>query len=65
MSRLALTLLLVLTVRADIPEENNVLVLTKDNFDEALKNDYLLVEFCEWAGGPSWRGWGFILRLLR
>lgn len=37
-------------VRADIPEENDVLVLKKDTFDKALENDFLMVEFCECAG---------------
>ncbi|XP_044152458.1 protein disulfide-isomerase [Bufo gargarizans] len=38
-------------VRADIPEENDVLVLTKGTFDKALENDYLLVEFyAPWCG---------------
>ncbi|XP_073444299.1 protein disulfide-isomerase [Dendrobates tinctorius] len=37
--------------RADITEENDVLVLKKDTFDEALKNDHLLVEFyAPWCG---------------
>lgn len=41
--------LLINTLRCDAPEEEeNVLVLTADNFDEALKaNKYLLVEFCK------------------
>ncbi|XP_072259503.1 protein disulfide-isomerase [Pyxicephalus adspersus] len=46
-----LALLVAVLVRADIPEENNVLVLRKGTFEEALKNDYLLVEFyAPWCG---------------
>ncbi|KAM4031051.1 protein disulfide-isomerase [Anomaloglossus baeobatrachus] len=38
-------------VRADIPEENDVLVLKKDTFDKALENNDLLVEFyAPWCG---------------
>ncbi|CAI9566798.1 unnamed protein product, partial [Staurois parvus] len=55
MLRPALTLLaaaaVVLLVRADIQEENHVLVLKKDTFEEALKNEHLLVEFyAPWCG---------------
>jgi hypothetical protein len=32
----------------DIKEEEGVLVLTKSNFKEALKNEFVLVEFCEY-----------------
>lgn len=33
----------------EIKEEENVLVLTKDNYDEAVeKHNHLLVEFCEY-----------------
>ena len=41
-----------LGISAEIAEEENVLVLTKDNFDEALKlHPYLLVEFyAPWCG---------------
>ena len=41
--------LLVSTLRCEAPqEEEDVLVLTAANFDEALKsNKYLLVEFCK------------------
>lgn len=36
--------------RAEIGEEEDVLVLKKSNFDEALKaHPYILVEFCEYA----------------
>ncbi|XP_071968348.1 protein disulfide-isomerase isoform X2 [Engystomops pustulosus] len=46
-----LVLLSALLVRADIPEENDVLVLKKDTFEEALKNDLLMVEFyAPWCG---------------
>lgn len=42
-------LLLVNLIHAsEIKEEEGVLVLTKGNFKEALKNDYILVEFCEY-----------------
>ena len=35
-------------IHAAIEEEENVLVLTTSNFDEAVKaNKYLLVEFCK------------------
>ncbi|KAM5136053.1 protein disulfide-isomerase [Mantella aurantiaca] len=49
---LALPLLLAaVLVRAEVLEENHVLVLKKDTFEEALKNDYLLVEFyAPWCG---------------
>lgn len=53
-SALAVLAAVVLLVRADIQEENHVLVVKKDTFEEALKNDYLLVEFCECGEG----GWG-------
>ncbi|XP_063817275.1 protein disulfide-isomerase [Pseudophryne corroboree] len=44
-------LLVAALVRADIPEENDVLVLTKANFEKALENPYLLVEFyAPWCG---------------
>ena len=37
-----------LTLAAEIETEENVLVLTNDNFQQALDdNQYLLVEFCE------------------
>ena len=35
-------------VFCEIQEEENVLVLTNDNFEDAVKdNKYILVEFCE------------------
>lgn len=35
--------------RADVPEEEDVLVLKKSNFDEALKaHPNILVEFCKY-----------------
>lgn len=42
--------LVINTVRCDAPqEEEDVLVLTTSNFDEAIKsNKYILVEFCKW-----------------
>ena len=37
-------------VHAEIAEEENVLVLKTDNFDDAVKaHDYLLVEFCKYS----------------
>ncbi|XP_053309931.1 protein disulfide-isomerase [Spea bombifrons] len=52
MLRLVLALCVFSLIRAAIPEENNVLVLKKDTFDEALKeHKYLLVEFyAPWCG---------------
>ncbi|XP_056406664.1 protein disulfide-isomerase [Hyla sarda] len=47
----ALVILVAFLVRADIPEENDVLVLKKDTFDKALENDFLMVEFyAPWCG---------------
>lgn len=48
-SLLCLALAWVAGVGADVPEEeDNVLVLKKSNFEEALAaHNYLLVEFCE------------------
>jgi hypothetical protein len=42
-------LVAVVCVKADKPEEeDNVLVLTNANFDDAIKdNKYILVEFCK------------------
>ena len=39
---------LVALCRADIQEKDNVLVLNSDNFEEALTNEFILVEFCEY-----------------
>jgi hypothetical protein len=45
---LVLSALLVASLNASIEEEEHVLVLTTNNFDEAVKaNKYLLVEFCK------------------
>jgi hypothetical protein len=38
---------------SEIKEEEGVLVLTKANFKEALKNDFILVEFCEYTAAIS------------
>lgn len=39
---------------AKIETEDSVLVLTKDNIEEAItQNDYVLVEFCEYYFIPS------------
>lgn len=51
--KLVFSLVLLLFVNfissADIKEDEGVLVLTKGNFKEALeKNDFVLVEFCEY-----------------
>ena len=38
----------ILSVKAEIETDENVLVLTDENFDEALKdNKFILVEFCK------------------
>lgn len=48
MMKLVLVCALVASSRAEIPEEDDVLVLKKSNFDEALETHRnLLVEFCE------------------
>jgi len=45
-----LCLVLVAAVAAEYAEEDDVLVLTKDNFDQAVADfKYLLVEFCKWS----------------
>lgn len=39
-----------LSLAADIEEEEDVLVLNDDNFDQAVKeNTYVLVEFCKYS----------------
>lgn len=49
-----------------LEEEDNVLVLKKSNFAEALAaHNYLLVEFCECAAGQAGRGVPLVHRLLR
>ncbi|XP_054713407.1 protein disulfide-isomerase-like isoform X1 [Uloborus diversus] len=46
-----LSLCIALSIADEITKENNVLVLTKDNFDEAVKNKNVLVEFyAPWCG---------------
>ena len=48
-STIALACLVFGAAQAKIETEDEVLVLTKDNFDEALKeHDYILIEFCEY-----------------
>lgn len=50
MKSLVILIALALTafVNAEVQEEENVLVLTTDNFEEVIEgNDYVLVEFCE------------------
>lgn len=49
MFKLWLLCTLAVASRADIAEEDDVLVLKKSNFDEALKaHPNILVEFCEY-----------------
>lgn len=49
MFKFLLLFTLAVASRADIGEEEDVLVLKKSNFDEALKaHPYILVEFCEY-----------------
>ena len=39
---------------ADVKEEEDVLVLTKDNYDEVItKHNYVLVEFCEYFAAAA------------
>lgn len=45
--KLFLLSLLSLCIADEIKKESNVLVLTKDNFEDAVKNKYVLVEFCK------------------
>ncbi len=43
-----IALALTACVYAEVKEEENVLILTTDNFDEVIEaTDYVLVEFCE------------------
>lgn len=69
LSRALLCLALVWAARvgADaLEEEDNVLVLKKSNFAEALAaHKYLLVEFCECAAGLAGRAGPLVHRLLR
>jgi len=47
----ALFAFLAVSVSATIEEEDDVMVLTDANFDEALKNEFILVEFyAPWCG---------------
>lgn len=47
--KLFLISLLSLSIADEIKRENNVLVLTKDNFEDAVKNKNVLVEFCKYT----------------
>ena len=43
------TILIGFAIADDIKREENVLVLTKSNFDDAVKNyNFILVEFCKY-----------------
>ena len=44
------TILVGFAIADDIKREENVLVLTKSNFDDAVKNyNFILVEFCKYS----------------
>ena len=59
---LKLVLLCALAVSSEITEEEDVLVLKKSNFEEALKaHPNILVEFCKY----TWRGCGIAGALPR
>lgn len=47
--KVLLVSLLAFCLADEIKREENVLVLTKDNFEEAVKNKNVLVEFCKYA----------------
>ena len=48
MKSLLVLLALSACVFAEVKEEDNVLILTNDNFDEVIEGtDYILVEFCK------------------
>ena len=48
----AMIVCLVAVAQCEITEEEGVLVLTEENFDEAISaNEHVLVEFCKFWGG--------------